>query len=50
MEVLRRFQLNECKVYDGENPPTPEQITEETWAEARAAAEALRRARWGDTN
>lgn len=45
MEALRRFRLEECKVYDAENPPTPEQVLEDSWEDARRAVEASRDAR-----
>ena len=39
MDVLREFRLEEGKVYDGNNPPSQEQITKDVWDDARRCVE-----------
>jgi hypothetical protein len=45
MQVLQTFQLDQCKVYDATNPPTPDKITADIWEDARRVAEETRKKR-----
>jgi hypothetical protein len=45
MQVLRQHHLEDCRVYDGDQPPTPEQVSADTLSRVRQFAAQARRER-----
>jgi hypothetical protein len=43
--ALQQFNLKDCRIYDGNNPPSSEQSMNDAWAEARKVVEQLKKAR-----
>ena len=43
MQILRQFPLNDCRIYNGEHPPTPEETAKDARDRAKQVAEQLRR-------
>jgi hypothetical protein len=45
LDIARTFTLADCTVYDAANPPSPEKIMADLWAETERMVEKLRKER-----